>query len=157
MRDPLNFTLLKNSLTFFAMIHLVGCQVDQNMPNYYTALKTELLKYDKDVSNYNKIFVLSEHGCPGCSKSFYYLITDDVINKEGTLLYSTSIGVNEDFSILHEESVTNHVLGSPSLPSSLGLPDESIYIEINGEQIDTIIRFTASNLEPALNYIKSRL
>lgn len=152
--------LLKNKkFLLSALIFLILSCHHQDNPKEInsTALDTfctsHKIPYHENISS---VLILSEEGCPGCNKSFSYLIQKFINNPHAFILITAS-GTRIDISPFQHDSIKNVYFDDRNEFSKLNLLDYSGAIFLNKKQIDTIVVIQANSIEQQLKFINDKL
>ncbi len=90
--------------------------------------------------------MLTEQGCPACNSAFAHLI-EEFVNKDSILIVITATGTRVDISPFLSDSINNIYLDKENDFGRITDSGNSFAIFLAGRSIDTIIQFTAENVE----------
>jgi len=103
------------------------------------------------------VVYITEKGCPSCQSYFSEIASNHFINKKNTLLIVNSYGQGIDISYFLSDTVKNVVFEYSDNFKNLGILKYSGFIELNNNQIDTIIDINPDEIQSKIDYITKRI
>ncbi|WP_136668834.1 hypothetical protein [Flavobacterium sp. H122] len=104
---------------------------------------------------FNKIIVLTENECSSCNSSYSKFLENQI--KSNALFIVGATGAEFDITYLDAVNKNNIVYDYSNLLEKNGLLQNSGFILLKENKIDTIISLEAGNLDKQINYIRHEL
>lgn len=144
-------SIIKYGVWFFAFCLATSCASQQEKDfQQLQSFFSEKVKYPLQ-PEHKAILILTEEGCPACNK-----IYADYLNKitpdSSVLILVTASGIMIDISP-YLNSKNERVLLRPALNITSLPVENSGYILLNGNKIDTTVSLKAKMLESQLQYL----
>jgi len=142
----LSKNIVINTLLFF---FLFGCSSSYK-DEHYKKIETFLNDKNIDIRNYKSLFVLSDKGCLTCNKKYAKLIENYINNDSSLVIVSTKSNMVDISNLLDAKNV---ILDINRKFYALQPTENSIFVKLNKNTIDTIVEIEANNLKESFLYI----
>lgn len=136
-------------------VFLLGASCSSINNSELAKLKEYLDSHSVSTDSLSAVLVLSDQGCPKCNRAFA-LFCADHLNDPSVCVLSTASGLRFDIGELLQD--TTRILWVDQRDvTAFGISEGSGIILMAQGRIDTIIHIKASDLEPTLAYLQTRL